>query len=69
MKEQEQKKVLTKRFSVVVYVKTPEEKEYVNQLFVDAETNFHAFAIAWAILKIPQFSRIAWQSTEVEEKK
>ncbi len=68
MNEQKEKSVLTKRFAVAVHVKTPEEKEFMNLVFVEATNNLSAFASAWAILKIPQFSRIAWQASEIEEK-
>ena len=56
-----------KKFSVSVFVQDPFGKEYLNHLFIDAETNFHAFAIAWGILKISQFSRIAWQAAEIPQ--
>lgn len=56
-----------KKFSVSIYVKDPFDKEFLNHLFVDAETNFHALAVAWAILKIPQYSKIAWQAAELPQ--
>jgi len=54
-----------KKFAVAIHVTTPEQKEYLNLCFIDAVDSVRAYAAAWAILKIPQFSRVAWQASEV----
>ncbi len=56
-----------KKFAVAVHVITPDNKEYLNLCFIDANDAVRAYAAAHAILKIPQFSRIAWQAMEIPQ--
>lgn len=56
-----------KKFSVSIFVVDPLGKEFLNHVFVDAPDNAVAFANAWKILKIPNFSRIAWQAAEIPQ--
>jgi len=54
-----------RKYAVAVHVQTPDNKEYLNLCFIDSSDNISAFAAAWAILKIPQGSRVSWQSNEI----
>jgi hypothetical protein len=56
-----------KKFAVAIHVTTPDNKEFLNLCFVDAVDNIRAYAACHAILKIPQFSRIAFQCSEIPQ--
>ena len=74
MKNEKQEITLTlKKYVVSLFVRTPEGREFMNTVFVDAANNHHAFSIAHAIVKVPQFSTLAYQAevipSEEENKK
>jgi len=56
-----------KKFSLAIFVVEPSGREVLNTVFVDAPDNATALANAWKILKIPNFSKIAWQATEIPQ--
>jgi hypothetical protein len=56
-----------KKFSVAIFVVEPLGREVLNTVFVDAPDSAAAFASAWKILKIPNFSKIAWQAAEIPQ--
>ena len=54
MKTEKQEITLTlKKYVVSLFVRTPEGREFMNTVFVDAANNHHAFSIAHAIVKVP----------------